>query len=137
MGLYVAGDAVLSVPENSPLYGIGQFDRVVMLNSTDPFSTIKVRGKDDQLTVTVETIARVFWLDQNSVVVEGPLPAVSADGVLSWVINGPPAGTQYTVEGTAFSEYFCFGPFSSDRNEHHGARLPKKSVLRKFDLFGR
>ncbi|MCK7579808.1 MAG: hypothetical protein MZV65_31715 [Chromatiales bacterium] len=43
----------------------------------------------------------------------------------------------YTLAGRAYPEYFCYGDFPQDRAHHHGEPLPRKVVLRKFDLFGR
>src|SRR3546814_259961 len=139
MGLWESGDAIAVIPENSPMYEIGQFDRVVMLNSTDTFSRVLTRGAvTERLLVSVEAFTRVFWLATDGAIIEGGLPVVSDDGELSWPNGGePPAGTQYSINGTRFSEYYCFGPFANDRNEHRGARLPKRLVLRKWDLLGR
>lgn len=140
MGLWESGDAVAVIPENSVMYEIGQFDRVVMLNSTDHFSRVLTRDAvTERLLVPVERLTRVFWLADDGAVVDGGLPVVAADGTLSWPAGSvePPAGTQYSINGTAFSEYYCFGPFASDRNEHRGARLPKRLILRKWDLLGR
>jgi hypothetical protein len=59
-------------------------------------------------------------------------------GNLSWPNGGgPPIGVTYSLTGTKFDEYFIFLNLPSDRNEHEGARLPKKVTLRKWDLFGR
>lgn len=135
-GLYQGGDVVLTIQESSPLYAMGQFDRVVMLNSTDSFSLPLVRGQNDRIQGQVQQITRVFWIDGDDIV-DGPLPDLTTGGVLSWTIGGPPAGQQYTVDGIRNSEYFCFGPYPSDRMMHHGARLPRRVVLRQFDLLGR
>lgn len=139
-GLWQSGDAVVTIPENSPMYEMGQFDRVIMLNSTDYFSRVLTSGSQtERVSDPVEKIDRVFWLDAQSNIVEGSIPTVNADGTLTFPVGGinPPAGTQYTITGTRFSEYFCWGMFPSDRNEHQGMRLPKRVVLRRFDLFSR
>lgn len=138
MGRYEAGDAVVAIPENSPAYDAGQFDRVAMLNSTDRFSVPLTRGADDErLFFRIANIDRVFWLTNGGApIVDGGIPTVDAQGVLTWVTGAPPAGIQYTVEGSKNSEYFVFDTMPSDRNEHSGARLPRKAVLRNFDLMG-
>lgn len=137
-GLWQEGDAVMTIQESSPLYEAGQFDRVVMLNSTDYFSLPLVHGDPtERLFVQVEAITRVFWLDVNGNIVEGGIPTVGAGGTLTWATGEPPLGTTYSITGTRFSEYFIYGPYPSDRNEHQGARLPKRVVIRSFDLFGR
>lgn len=121
------------------MYEMGEFDRVTMLNSTDYFSLILTRGDpQEKIHEPVEKVTRVFWLAGSTLVEGSAFPTVNADGSLTWPSSGaPPAGTPYTITGTRFSDYFCWGPFPSDRNEHSGARLPKRVVLRRFDLFGR
>jgi len=136
-GLFESGDVVLSIPSNSPMYEMGQFDRVVMLNSTDHFSMPMTRGQNDRFLIPIEKVTDVFWIDKQGEIVKGGIPKVAADGTLSWASGAPPAGTQYTIGGTRYSEYFCYGAYPNDRNEHKGAALPKRVVLRKFDLFGR
>jgi hypothetical protein len=137
-GMWQDGDTVLSIPENTPLYEMGQFDRVTMLNATEDFSLVLVRGAPvEKLFFNVNSIFRVFWLDANKNVVQGAIPTVAADGSLSWTSGAPPLGVQYSVSGKRYSEYFCFGQFPGMRGEHQGARLPKRVVLRSFDLFGR
>ena len=141
MGMFEAGDCVLSIPQSSSMYDeVSQFDRVTMLNSTDVFSQPLVHGSPtEKLLFKVERITRCFWLHpQTKLLVEGGLPQVGADGLPVWPNGGePPPGATYSLSGFKFSEYFCWGEFPSDRNEHQGARLPKRLVLRKWDLFGR
>lgn len=137
-GMWENGDAVLTVPENSPAYNAGQFDRILMLNSTDPFSLSLTRGQNDKLRMAVEAVNRVFWLNTaGTAIVEGGIPSVADDGTLTWASGEPPPGVTYSINGTRFSEYFIWGPYLSDRNEHSGMRLPKRVVARSFDLFGR
>lgn len=137
-GTYESGDSVISIQESSPLYDMGQFDRVTLLNATEQFSVTLTRGAPtERLIGKVERVARVFWLDAQKNIVQGGIPAVAANGTLSWASGEPPAGVQYTISGSRFLEYFCFGNFPSSRNEHQGARLPRRVVLRRFDLFGR
>lgn len=138
MGLWAQGDLVLSIPESSALYDIAQYDRITQLTSTDDFSLPLVRGApSERLHGRVKAVTRVFWLD-GATVVDGGIPVVGDDGVPSWPGGGaPPAAKTYSVTGTRYNEYFCFGQFSNDRMKHGGLRLPRKMVLRKFDLFGR
>jgi hypothetical protein len=138
MGQWEAGDAVVSIPEASAMYNAAQFDRVLMMNSTDGFSLVLTRGAaNERLHEPIEKIERVFWLDAQSNIVEGRIPSVADNGALTWASGAPPAGTQYTISGTRYSEYFVFNQLPSDRGEHQGARLPKRVVLRRFDLFNR
>jgi hypothetical protein len=136
-GRYEAGDAILSVPESSLLYDAGQFDRITMLNATDPFSLVLVRGQNDKINFPVNSIGRVYWIINNSAVVEGGIPTVDNNGQLSWAAGAPPVGTQYSISGTRYSEYFVWDEMPGDRKHHYGARLPRKLVARRFDLFGR
>ncbi len=141
-GLYESGDMVLSIPQSSPMWdGSGQFDRVVMLNSDDVFSMPLLRGgPTERLLFQPVRVDRVFWTlpaDRNTIV-EGGIPVVDASGNLSWPNGGaPPLGATYSITGLKQTEYFIFGKFPSDRNEHSGMRLPKRVVARKWDLFGR
>ena len=141
-GLYESGDMVLSIPQSSPMWdGAGPFDRVVMLNSDDVFSQPLVRGAPaERLLFVPARIDRVFWLSpaDKNVIVEGSIPVCDANGVLSWPNGGaPPLGVSYSLTGLKQSEYFIFGRWPSDRNQHSGMRLPKRVIARKWDLFGK
>lgn len=133
-GMYQSGDAVVTIQESSPMYEMGRGDRVLMLNSTDYFSLNLVRGDlAERLFDHVQTITRVFWLDVNKAIVEGGIPTVAEDGTLAWASGAPPAGVTYSITGIRYALYYCFDQLSSDRNEHSGARLPKRVVLRIAD----
>lgn len=134
-GQFEAGDATLTIPQISPMYGAGRFDRVTMLNSSERFSVALVKGTD-RLYRTVIDVERVFWI-VNDQVVEGSLPIVNESGTITWVAGAPPNGVQYSITGQARDDYFVWQDLVSDRGEHSGARLPKRVVLRKMDLFGR
>ena len=141
-GQYETGDMVLSIPQSSPMWDdAGQFDRLLLLNSTDVFSKPLVRGApNERLLFNVVSFSRCYWLNptNRNLVVEGGLPVVDATGVLSWPNgDGPPPGVTYSLSGTKFDEYYVWGNFPSDRNQHQGVRLPKRVVARKWDLFGR
>lgn len=135
-GQWESGDVVLTLPSDSPLYAMGELDRVVMLNSSQPFSVNMTRGFNDRLRYPTERIDRVFWKDANEAIVEGGIPTVSGSGELTWSSGEPPAGTQYSITGRRRPEYFCFKEFPQDRSHHSGLDLPRRVVLRRFDLFG-
>lgn len=136
-GVYEIGDALLTVGSDSPLYEMGQYDRVRGLSSTNRFSQMMTRGEGDALLGTIESIDRVFWLNAGGDgLVEGGIPTVSGAGVLTWSTGAPPAGTKYVVNGVRFDEFFSFLDLPNDRNVG-GADLPRKVPVRKFDLFGR
>lgn len=140
MGMFEVGDMVLSIPQSSPLWECGSFDRITALDSTDVFSQPLVRGAPaERLLFQPASVDRCFWLHPTlRTPVDGAPPAVDAEGRLSWPAGGePPAGTTYSLTGTKHTEYFIWGEFSSDRNQHSGMRLPRRVVARKFDLFNR
>jgi hypothetical protein len=139
-GVYESGDVVVTIGSDQPMYAIGQFDRVTALNATNRFSVVLTHGAQvERLVMTVNSIDNVFWLTPDgTATVQGGIPVVAANGTLTWPDGGePPAGAKYTVSGTKILEYFCYGNFPSNRNEQSGSQLPKRVVLRDFDLFNR
>lgn len=140
-GLAETGDMVLSIPESSPMWDAGQFDRILLLNSNDVFSQpLKHGAPTERLLFTVDSFIRCFWLDPvTRTIIEGALPSVDANGNLSWAggVGEPPPGVSYSLTGQKLDEYFVWGKFPSDRNEHSGMRLPKRLIARKWDLYGR
>ncbi len=136
-GMYQMGDAVVTIQESSPMYEMGRGDLVIMMNSTDYFSLSMIHDGSDKLYDHVEAINRVFWLDGDSDIVEGGIPTVATDGSLTWTSGAPPANITYSITGTRFSLYYCFDQYPSDRNEHQGARLPKRVVMRVADTYSR
>lgn len=141
MGMYEDGDIVITVPENSPIWNAGQYDRIIMMNATDKFSEPLVRGAPtDRLIFAVNSIERVFWLDPTTrEIVEGGIPAVDDKGRLTWDggIGEPPPGMKYSITGTKLCEYYLLQDLPRNRNMHTGMRLPKMVVLRRFDLLNR
>lgn len=139
-GNFELGDMTLSVGSDSPLYDMGRFDRLTLLNSTDRFSRVLTRGVNDfVLDMPVQSITRVYWIaaDRHSLI-EGDLPSWDeTTRELIWSGVEPPVGGQYSITGTRFDEYFVWQALPSDRNEHQGAPLPRRVQVRKFDLFGR
>lgn len=140
-GVYESGDLVVTIPSASPVYGMGAFDRVTALNATEVFSLVLISGEAslEKIYTPVQSISRVFWLTTDgTAVVEGGIPAVNVDGTLSWPNGGqPPEGAQYTVTGVKLLDYYCWGMFPSNRNFQQGLQLPRKVVLRNYDLFSR
>lgn len=138
-GEWQSGDVVITIPGSSPMWDMGEFDRVVLRNATDKFSLPLTRGAaQERFLFQVQRVDRVFWLHPTTKeIVEGGIPEVGADGRLIWGAGAPLAGTRYSITGHKFAEYYCFKELVSNRSEHQGARLPKKAVLRRFDLFGR
>lgn len=139
MGRFDSGDIVLTVPGDSPLWEAGEFDRVTMMNASDRFSQPLIHGAPtERLQFTPDRIDRIFWLDPTTKqMVEGGIPAVDANGRLTWTTGEPPPGMSYSISGTSRSEYFVFAELPRNRNMHDGARLPKNMVLRRWDVLGR
>lgn len=142
MGMWEHGDMVVVLPENCEAWDYGgQFDRFITKQGLDGFSEVLTRGApSERLRMPVNSIMRCFWIEPGDPVriQEGGLPVIDAKGRPSWPNGGePPPGMQYSLTGDRFSEYFMLDSYPSDRNEHRGMRLPKKIVLRKWDLYGR
>lgn len=135
-GIWESGDVVLTLPSDSALYAMGQHDRVVMVNSSSPFSLVLREG--ERLPRVVQAIDRVFWIDGAGAIVQGATPQVGEGGALSWPGgDGPPHAGSYTITGRAHQEYYCWGEYPQDRAHHSGQPLPRRVVLRRFDLYGR
>jgi hypothetical protein len=140
MGFYETGDMVITIPENSPMWAAaGQYDRVLTLSGLDGFSEVLFHGAPtEKLRMPIHLIYRVFWKDPvTKQIVEGGIPSFDNAGNLRWVSGEPPLGLPYSVTGDRYSEYYMFDMFPSDRNEQGGMRLPKNSVLRKWDVMAR
>lgn len=133
-GRWESGDVVLSIPSNSPVYDIGRFDRVVMGHGSVPYTAVVMPG--ESLKFPVLSVERAFIV-QNNAAVDIDMPAISADGDVSFPAGAIPAGAAVSLTGRRQPEYFCFGEYPQDRAFHHGADLPRRMVLRKFDLFSR
>ncbi len=135
-GQWESGDMMLTVGSDSPLYAMGERDRVMQLNGDDPFSINLRHGFNDRLPWTAKKIDRVFWI-AGAALVEGGIPAQQPDGRLLFTTGAPPSGAAYSVTGKKYSEFFVFQDFPADRGHHFGAKLPLRVQLRRFDLFGR
>ncbi len=135
-GQWESGDMMLTVGSDSPLYAMGERDRVVQLNGDDPFSINLRRGTNDKLPWTAKQIDRVFWI-VGAALVEGGIPVQQTDGSLLFTTGAPPPGAAYSVTGKKYSEFFVFQDFPADRGHHFGAKLPLRVQLRRFDLFNR
>ena len=137
-GVFDPSDTMLSIPSDSPLYSIGQFDRVSAVNRTEPFDINLIYGVNDKIQYTVVSIDRISWIGANGALVIGQIPTISDNGVIQWdSANTPPEMASYSVSGRWHPEYFVYIDLPFDRPFHHGAALPRRVVLRRFDLFGR
>lgn len=139
MSQYMDGDVVLTVPENSPMWQAGAFDRMTMMNAPERFSSTLRRGApNERLYFQPEEIDRVFWRNQEEDgLVDGEPPEVDAEGRLTWGDGAPPAGRSYTMTGRRYPEYFIYQELPRQRRMHSGARMPVQLVVRRFELLGR
>lgn len=137
-GEFEMGDVVCTIGSDSPLYAIGENDRVTFVNSTEPFSQVVMSGIDLLPFLAVE-IDRVVWRDATTrLPVLGDIPTQDpADRTLTWTANGPPSATQYSVSGRRNPAYWCFSDFPQDRAHSGGLTLPRRVVLRKYALAAR
>lgn len=137
MGGYAAGDVLLSIQGSSPLYAIGPFDRVTLKDRSEPFSDAIVHAVNSRLRWPVLSIDRVMWKDAAGANVIGPLPVIAADGLsLSWAAGGPPMDATISITGRRAQEFYVYQEQPFDRPLHGGAKLPRRIVLRRFELFG-
>lgn len=136
-GEFEQGDTVVTIPSDSPLYAMGETDKVAFTDSSEPFSSI-VMGGVDHLTFTVTVLDRVVWRDPaTKALVIGTIPTQAPDGSLTFAGGGPPAGVQYSVSGRKIPVYYMFKDMVQDRHHSAGLPLPRRVVLRRYDLFGR
>jgi hypothetical protein len=136
-GPFDKDDIMLSIGSDSPLYAMGQFDRMVALQRTEPFSLTLVRGLNDTIRFPILSIDRAMQINAQDELVDLPLPKVKADGTLDWDGSPPPAGLNFSLTGRRRPQYYCYLELPTDRPMHHGEPLPRKLIMRRFDLFGR
>lgn len=135
-GIWDGGDIMLSIPSDSPLYAIGQFDRVMAGNRSEPFSMNLTRGQNDLVRFPILSVERVFWLVDNAQIDASPV-TILPDGRIQWGTTAPPMGVTYSITGRRTPEYFCYQELPADRPMQFGEPLPRRVTLRRFDLFGR
>jgi hypothetical protein len=135
------GDVVISIPSNSPLWGAGENDRVIFTDGHEPFQIQMTRNQGVSVPFAAERIDRCFWLGPNgSAVIECSLPRVDpSTRALNWAdqSTAPDPGAQFTLSGRKRPEYFLYKDIPVSRGHFMGLALPKRAVLKKFDLFGR
>lgn len=138
-GQYEAGDEVVIIGSDQAAYAIGPYDRIVSLNRTEPFSVNLTRGVNETVQFAVASVDRVMHFVDGSLatLIEDDLPTVDGDGVVNWGGGGPPAATTYSITGRRMAEFFVFRDMPFDRPHHAGEPLPRRVVLRRFDLFNR
>ena len=127
-----AGDVMLVLPSDQSVYALGELDRVILTDRTEPFSMNLIAGTNSLRCLPV-AVDRVTWIE-NGALVSGDLPCHYEDGQLQWSGAAPPGN--FAVTGRRHPEYFCWQTLPLDRPHHHGEALPRRVILRRFDLFG-
>ena len=138
--LWESGDLMVTIPGDSPIYNAGQFDQIVLAQSSEPFSLVFRRGEDDTFQWPVLSVDRVFSLNETkTAIVEWQIPTVTDAGVLEWnpSLPSPDYGQQFSITGRRRPVFFVFKELPRDRAHHAGLPLPRRVVVRTFDLFGR
>lgn len=136
MGMWEKGDLVVSIPSDSAAYAMGEYDRLRFTDSTEPFSIVLHPGHTNPLPFAVSQLDRAI-VRREGAIVDLPMPFINAAGQVQWLTGtAPETGEAYTLSGRKHPEYFCYGSFPQDRAHYHGEPLPRKVVLRRFDLFG-
>lgn len=134
---WASGDVVITIGSDSPLWNIGETDKVSFVDSSQPFSTVLMGGVD-KLSFQAAVINGVIWLDPiTQLPITGGIPTQDAGGNLTWASGAPPTLTQYTISGRRIPDYYCFRDLAQDRAHSAGLPLPRRVILRLFDLFGR
>lgn len=102
--VWESGDLMVTIPSDSPMYAAGQFDQIILTQSSEPFSLTMTRGEDDFFRWPVLSITRTFCLsDDGTTVVELTPPVVLPDGTLEWSTDDeavvPMLGKQFSITG--------------------------------------
>lgn len=138
-GAYMDGDLIATIPNTSPVWGAGLYDRITLRDATEAFSVYLIRGHvSERLLFEVVEVHEVFWKNATTqALVPGGIPTINENGVPVFTEKAPPAGTTYSITGTRRPEYFVARDLPSSRGMHSGEALPKRLQLRRWDLFGR
>lgn len=135
------GDQVLSVPGASPLHAAGEYDLMLMVDSSEPYAVVLERDGTEKADPAAYALDRCFWRRKSDkAIVDGSVPKVDGfTGALTWTDPGsaPPPGYQFSLRGRRRPTYFVFKDLPQDRAHGGGAALPRKIIARKFDLLGR
>ena len=150
MTILDAGDVMLVIPSDQPIYQIGEYDRVLMTDRTEPYSFNLITGSN-ALRFDPVSIDTLTWLNEDGDLVQGTPPDGWAAGVFTWDAPEPdpedpeaevsepvtpPPGVTVAISGRRHPEYFCYLTLALDRPHHSGEPLPRRVLLRRFDLFG-
>jgi len=134
---WVNGDAMITLPTDSPAYHAGEYDRFVLTETTYRYSSILSRGTTDTLPYHRIACVERVWMIANGqpITLREYVDYRLDENRLVWLTNAVPVGTQYAVQYRAMAEYFVFKDLVQD---HHafGDALPRKVHVRVMSLFG-
>jgi len=136
MGLYESGDQVITIGNDSPLYGVSNGDRVLLINSSIPFEVnLDHTGTEifPYSFESIQSIAKVFWISGSSYAYS-TIAINSTTNRVEWTANEPSINTQYTVLGRRNPEYYAYMDYPVDRSHFHGLPLPRRIVLRNYEV---
>ncbi len=143
-GLYQAGDVVVSLASNTPLYGAAEGDRVTFLDSELPWQAAFRRGDPDERLpphtfVVEDTVALLPGGIPRALDPPANLPTGDEYARPTWAPGAaaPGDGEAYSVRARIRPTYHLFREMPQDRAHHGGARLPRRVVLRLEDLAAR
>lgn len=140
-GRWEDGDVLLSIPADSPLWGAGENDRVLFADGHEPFQATLKRTAATLAPMGAHKVERCFWLGPNgAALLECAVPRVDpATRALSWPAGAPQPdpGSQFTLVGAKRPEFFFYRELPVSRAHFRGLPLPKRAVLKRFDLFGK
>lgn len=130
------GDALATIPSDSPAYVCGEYDRFMVTDGENRFNAVLTKGKDRLKHNGVKAIERVFSVMGGNVNDYQEWDHYEMNGrELVWHPSaGIPEGTQYSVRYVASPEYFVYRDLPQDRPQF-SLDLPRKVPLRLMDLF--
>lgn len=138
-GNWDSGDIMLSIGSDSPLYAVGMMDRVTSVNRTEPFSANLIAGVNTLSRYRIQSVDAAYWAQPGgAVTLLSPAPSVDATGAIVYDPAAvPPNGSTVSLTGRRYPEFFVYMDIPMDRPHQSGSALPRRVVLRRFDLFGR
>jgi len=138
-GMYESGDVVLSIGSDSPAYAAGENDKLVLTDSTTPYTAVFTRGDQaENWPAELVEVQAVTTIANGEPVEMSPPPIPTGGGAPSWPALGSPApGQQYTLTGRRNPSFYVFADFPQDRAHHGGAALPRRVVARLIDLWAK
>lgn len=136
MAEWQKGDAIATIPSDSPAYVCGEYDRFIVTDAENRFNVVLTKGKDRLKHNGVKAIERVFSVIGGTVQEYQEWDHYERNGRdLIWYDSaGMPMGTQYSIRYVASPEYFVYRDLPQDRPQF-SLNLPRKVTVRLMDLF--